>query len=40
MEFPGKVNRSNDRQIIMDKENLEKVSNLCKESGYQHEIKE
>ena len=27
-------------QIIMDKDNMEKVINLCKDSGYQVEIKE
>ena len=30
MEFQGRVYRSNERQIIMDKDNMEKVVNLCK----------
>ena len=40
MEFPGRVYNSKERQIIMDKVNMEKVINLCKEAGYQVEIKE
>ena len=39
IEFPGRVYRSNERQIIMDKDHMEKVVNLCKEVGYHHEIK-
>ena len=40
MVFPGRVYNSNERQIIMDKDNMEKVVNLCKESGYQVEIRD
>ena len=39
MVFAGRKYNSNERQIIMDKDNTEKVINLCKASGYQHEIK-
>ena len=39
MEFPGRVYRSNDLKIIMYKENMETVVNLCKEVGYHQEIK-
>ena len=38
MEFPGRVYRSNDLKIIMDKENMTTVVNLCKEVGYHQEI--
>ena len=31
---------SKERQIIMDKDNMKKVINLCKKAGYQVEIKE
>ena len=40
MVFPGRVYNANERQIILDKEHLEKVINLCKDSGFQVEIKE
>ena len=40
MVFPDRVYNSTERRIIMDKDNMEKVVNLCKESGYNFEIKE
>ena len=40
MVFPVRVYNSKERQIVMDKDNMEKVINLCKDSGYQVEIKE
>ena len=38
--FAGRKYNSKERQIIMDKDNMEKVINLCKDLGYQIEIKE
>ena len=40
MIITGRKYNSKERQIIMDKDNMEKVINLCKDSGYQVEIKE
>ena len=39
MEFSGRVYNSNERKIIMDKEHIEKVVNLCKKLSYQVQIK-
>ena len=40
MIFAGRKYNSKERQINMDKASIEKVINLCKDSGYQVEIKE